>query len=246
MNKKKILIGLIVILGVFILACLFLFIYGKQQNIIESDFEIAESPEENIMIEDEITDVPVEEIAEETAIQEPDEMQEITETKVDTTSQKVASSPVKSKTTTQSQSQPQVKQETQTKTQIQTKTETIQPTQTQVQIEQPKVTEEKKEVVTTPPSQNTTPVAKDEEKYVRNDAMINRIKQVIESNESEYMKTYGYTVVIDSSIKEQANQFTFTETRVKGYITYRFGTIKIYAEDYYRNGQLIMTECYIF
>ena len=39
--------------------------------------------------------------------------------------------------------------------------------------------------------------------------MINRIKQVIESNESEYMKEYGYSVVVDSSIKGQANQFTF-------------------------------------
>lgn len=76
--------------------------------------------------------------------------------------------------------------------------------------------------------------------------MINRIKQVIQSNESEYMKNYGYSVIVDSSIKQQANQFTFTETRVKSYITYRFGTIKIYAEDYYKNGQLIMTECYIY
>ena len=244
MNKKKILIGLIVILVVFILACLFLIIYGKEQNIIESDFEIAESPEENIIIQDEIIDLPVEEKLEETVIQEPAKEQGTIETKVDTTSQEIVSSPVKSKTTTQSQ--PQVKQETQTKTQVQTKTETIQPTQTQVQIEQPKVTEEKKEVATTPPSQNTTPVAKDEEKYVRNDAMINRIKQVIESNESEYMKTYGYNVIVDSSIKGQANQFTFTETRVKAYIEYCFGTIRIYAEDYYRNGQLIMTECYLY
>ena len=76
--------------------------------------------------------------------------------------------------------------------------------------------------------------------------MINRIKSVIENNPSEYMTTYGYDIVVDSSIKEHCNQFTFTETRVKGYITYRFGTIKIYAEDYYRNGQLIMTECYLY
>ena len=60
------------------------------------------------------------------------------------------------------------------------------------------------------------------------------------------MKEYDYEIVVDSSIKENSNQFTFTETRVKAYITHRFGTIKIYAEDYYRNGQLIMTECYIF
>lgn len=244
MSKKKILIGLIVILVVFILGCLSVFIYKKQQNIIESDFEMSESPKENIIIEDEIIDLPVEE----TTIQEPDEVQETSETKVDMTSQEIVISKAQNKTTTQSQ--PQEKQETQSKTQIQkqpeTKTEITKPAQTQVKVEDPKATEEKKKVATTPPSQNTTVVAKDEEKYVRNDAMINKIKQVIEANESEYMKTYGYNVVVDSSIKEHANQFTFTETRVKGYITYCFGTIKIYAEDYYRNGQLIMTECYIF
>lgn len=245
MNKKKIFIGLIVILVVFILVCLVVITYGKHESIIESNYEIAESPEENIIIEDEITDLPVEEIIEETAIQEPAEIQEPTETKVDTTSQeKVSSSEKTQNNSTQKQSQ--VKEETQTKTQVQTKTETIQPTQTQVQIEKPKVTEEKKEVITTPPSQSTTQVTKDEEKYVQNDAMIKRIKQVIEANESEYMKEYGYNVVVDSSIKSQANQFTFTETRVKAYIQYCFGTIKVYAEDYYRNGQLIMTECYLY
>ena len=59
------------------------------------------------------------------------------------------------------------------------------------------------------------------------------------------MKKYGYTIVVDSSIKNLTNQFTFTESRVKNAIYYKFGTIRIYAEDYYRNGQLIMTECYI-
>ena len=75
--------------------------------------------------------------------------------------------------------------------------------------------------------------------------MINRIKEVINNNPSEYMKNFGYEIVVDSSIKELTNQFTFTETRVKGFINFKFGTIRIYAEDYYKNGQLIMTECYI-
>ena len=84
-----------------------------------------------------------------------------------------------------------------------------------------------------------------ETKYVRNDAMIERIRQVINNNATEDMKTYGYNIVVDSSIKNSVNQFTFTENRVKNMIQYSFGTIKIYAEDYYSNGQLIMTECYI-
>ena len=82
-------------------------------------------------------------------------------------------------------------------------------------------------------------------KYVRNDAMIQKIKSVIENNVTEDMKTYGYTIVVDSTIKNSTNQFTFTESRVKSNIRYSFGTIRIYAEDYYSNGQFIMTECYI-
>lgn len=91
----------------------------------------------------------------------------------------------------------------------------------------------------------TTQTKTNETKYVRNDQMIQRIKQVIQSNETEDMKNYGYTIVVDSSIKSQTNQFTFTENRVKTNIRYSFGTIRIYAEDYYSNGQLIMTQCYI-
>ncbi|MCI8587242.1 MAG: hypothetical protein HFJ49_01355 [Clostridia bacterium] len=83
------------------------------------------------------------------------------------------------------------------------------------------------------------------EKYVRNDEMIEKIRKTIENNTSEYMINYGYEIVVDSSIKTSTNQFTFTETRVKNYIVNRFGTIKIYAEDYYRDGQYIMTQCYI-
>lgn len=75
--------------------------------------------------------------------------------------------------------------------------------------------------------------------------MINKIRNVINNNPSSNMEQYGYTIVVDSSIKELTNQFTFTEDRVKNIIKYSSGTIRIYAEDYYSNGQLIMTECYI-
>ena len=86
---------------------------------------------------------------------------------------------------------------------------------------------------------------KKETKYVRNDSMIQKIKATIENNVTEDMKKYGYEIVVDSSIKELTNQFTFTESRVISNIKYSFGTIRIYAEDYYSNGKLIMTECYI-
>ena len=113
-----------------------------------------------------------------------------------------------------------------------------------------KVEEESKEEV----KQETTEETKQEnvetpketgEKYIQNDEMINKIKQVIENNVTEDMSMYGYEIVVDSSIKELTNQFTFTETRVKNALRFKFGTIRIYAEDYYKDGQYIMTECYI-
>lgn len=97
--------------------------------------------------------------------------------------------------------------------------------------------------------QQTSDTKKEEnvkkEEYKRNNRMIEKMKNIIQKNETEDMKKYGYEIVVDSSIKEMTNQFTYTEDRVKQKITWKFGTIKIYAEDYYCNGQYIMTECYI-
>lgn len=97
--------------------------------------------------------------------------------------------------------------------------------------------------------QQTSDTKKEEnvkkEECKRNNQMIEKMKNIIQKNETEDMKKYGYEIVVDSSIKEMTNQFTYTEDRVKQKITWKFGTIKIYAEDYYCNGQYIMTECYI-
>lgn len=97
--------------------------------------------------------------------------------------------------------------------------------------------------------QQTSDTKKEEnvkkEEYKRNNRMIEKMKNIIQKNETEDMKKYGYEIVVDSSIEEMTNQFTYTEDRVKQKITWKFGTIKIYAEDYYCNGQYIMTECYI-
>ena len=105
-------------------------------------------------------------------------------------------------------------------------------------------TPKKEEIKEDPkPAQSTTNT--NTEKYVRNDEMINKIRGVMQNNESDFMKQYGYNIVVDSSIKAQTNQFTYTESRVINYLKYKFGTIRIYAEDYYKNGNLIMTMCYI-
>lgn len=83
------------------------------------------------------------------------------------------------------------------------------------------------------------------EEYKTNDTMINTIRNVINSNQSENMQLYGYNIVVDSSIVEITSQFTYTEQRVIDKIKYKFGTIKIYTRDYYNNGQFICTQCYI-
>ena len=89
--------------------------------------------------------------------------------------------------------------------------------------------------------ENTAPT----EEYKINEKKIAEIRNIINSNPSEDMKLYGYEIVVDSSMTEITTQFTFTEKRVKDKITWKFGTIRIYAQDYYRNGQYITTECYL-
>lgn len=83
------------------------------------------------------------------------------------------------------------------------------------------------------------------EEYKVNNAMINTMKNYIQNNPSENMKAYGFEIVVDSSIAEQTSQFTYSEQRMKDKINLRFGTIRIYALDYYCNGNLVMTECFI-
>ena len=83
------------------------------------------------------------------------------------------------------------------------------------------------------------------EEYKTNDTMINTIRNVINSNQSEDMKLYGYNIVVDNSIVDVTSQFTYTEQRVIYKIKYKFGTIRIYARYYYNNGQYSCTQCYI-
>ena len=83
------------------------------------------------------------------------------------------------------------------------------------------------------------------EEYKINNQMINQLKETIKNNETEDMKNYGYEIVVDSSIVEITNQFTFTEYRVKNKLNLKYGTIRIYARDYYYNGTYITTQCFI-
>ena len=72
-----------------------------------------------------------------------------------------------------------------------------------------------------------------------------KMKNYIMNNPSDDMKAYGFEVVVDSSIVELTNQFTYTEQRMRDQLKWRFGTIKIYARDYYYNGEFVITQCFI-
>jgi len=111
------------------------------------------------------------------------------------------------------------------------------------------IIEEKKEEKVEEKNQEETKEDKQEdiitEEYKINNQMINQLKETIKNNETEDMKNYGYEIVVDSSIVEITNQFTFTEYRVKNKLALKYGTIRIYARDYYYNGTYITTQCFI-
>ena len=72
------------------------------------------------------------------------------------------------------------------------------------------------------------------------------MKSIINNNVSADMKEFGYSIVVDPSIVNLSNYFTFTEKRVKSKVEDRFGTIKIYARDLFVNGGYAHTECFIY
>ena len=244
MNKKKICIIISSILIFIIIICVALYLYSKNSQELESSKSLESEEIQNEIIEN-TTDVEIPEVQEEKSISNEDENQKeintsiVQEEKEDSKNVAEASSKTSSEKTNTKSIESKAKT-TQTETK---KTETpkqVENTTTTTIIETPK----KEEIKEDPKPSQSTP-STNTEKYVKNDAMINKIKNVIQNNESDFMKQYGYSIVVDSSIKAQTNQFTYTENRVKSYITYKFGTIRIYAEDYYVNGNLIMTECYI-
>ncbi len=85
------------------------------------------------------------------------------------------------------------------------------------------------------------------EEYKINTALIEKMKKIILDNPSEIMIKYGYNIVSDDeTITSKTNQFTFSELNVKSKIKNRFGTIKIYARDYYCNNEYVSTQCFIY
>lgn len=245
---KKILIGFVFVLVFVIILCFNLIVKDKfdVENSIQETALIKEPSIENDTVEgseniEHFEAQNMEQFVEEKASENPVIVATTKENNQPKTNSNVRNKNVETKSSSN---------DTSNKSQSEIKTQDTKEIQN-IQI-QPNETEEIKDV-TEDKNETTLPVVPvipkpevTEEKYVRNDTMINRIRQTINNNPSEYMLELGYEIIVDSSIKEHTNQFTFTENRVKGYIAYKFGTIRIYAEDYIRDGQLIMTECYIY
>lgn len=237
MNKKKIFIGVIVVLVVICLVCLLVVFLNKKETT-SVDNPKSEVTEETPKAENEDTEDLDNKETENDAETEDEttNTDENISVKEETTSQQAVSTPTPKPT---GAGQTTIKQENKVTptpvTQKQENAESKQPTTTPAQS-----TEEKTE--------NNTPTSQPEkpkETFAPNYEMIERIRQTIKANETEDMKTYGYEIVVDSSIKGKTNPFTFTELRVKNMIKYSFGTIRIYAENYYVGGELVMVNCYI-
>lgn len=233
MNKKRILIGLIFIIVLVIIVCSLVLFLNKKEDV----------PADNLSTEainEEMENKDNNENQEDIIDKENGESEEIEITDNNENAQEEITTPV----TSTPKSTPKVtqKQETETKSNniIPSQTPTLEPTTETITD-----TTEQGNNTNANENEDTSQGTKSEITHVINYDAIEKIRQTIINNESEYMKTYGYTIVVDSSIKSLTNPFTFTEVRVKSLLKAKFGTIRIYAEDYCVDGQVIMTDSYI-
>ena len=233
MKGKIIKISIIVLI---LMSVIFLIIFN---NVSKKEIEsannnsenIVESLENNIVEENIISDIKNEEIVTEEA------PNEVIETETNTNEEIIQGKTDSISTNVQVSSTKTIPNQTEEVKQVQ------EPVKQEVIIPNEPVVEQ----VAQPVPQVVKPQPQEKvETYQVNNSMIEKIKNTILNNESDMMKQYGYTVVVDSSIVNSSNQFTYTSERVTSMMTYRFGTIKIYARDYYVNGEFVWTESYIF
>lgn len=240
MNKKKICIGIIVTLVVIGLVYL-LVIFLNKKDTTTVDNSKTETSEEKINEIDKTEELDNENVDD---TDKDEDLSEVNETPLPETTSPTPT--VTEKPQTVASPKQETSQKKVTPTPVVQKQENTENKQTiatpTIQVET-QGTEEK--------SESNTPTIKPEkpeepkETFSVNYEMIEKMKQTIKANESEYMKNYGYEIKVDSSIKGLTNPFTYTELRIKNMVKNKFGTIRIYAENYYVGGQLIMVDCYI-
>lgn len=252
---KKILIGVVILEIIIIIISAVIIIKSKYfiaEENIESQFkEIAEVEEIEEQVQNEEnnsnTIVEEEEITIEDKIGEDNstEQMKIDEPKTTVQSQVVqnnknSENPFKTtskNTNTNNNTNKSNSTSVQTTIETNTKKEENNNPQTIVQNNNTSSNTETQKVPETPKTNTVT--------YKYNENMTNKMISVIKANESDYMKEYGYTVVVDESIITLTNQFTYSDQRVKDKLTYKFGQIRVYARDYFVNGEYKWTECYI-
>lgn len=231
-NKKKLIIGIVIVLIISI-SCLLgvLFTVKSKTEVVENAKDVESS---SIITEDDTQ----EEIEQNTNSEEnkqlenssnegnmENETEQTVEQSKTKNNEKVETSQVESKKSNESENKSTIVNS--------------QPTQSQQPVQNGKPQTVQQGSTSSPPKQTTTQTQSSQtqssqtqptqtqkkpegEKYVRNDTMINTIKRVINNNKSENMKTYGYTIQVDPSIKNKTNQFTYTESRVINFIKYSF------------------------
>lgn len=79
----------------------------------------------------------------------------------------------------------------------------------------------------------------------RNDEMIQKIKSYISTHETERMKKYGYSFVVDPEVVKITHPFTYSEFNMNSCLN-RTGEYRIYAQDYYYNGKYVETQCFVY
>lgn len=253
MNKKKIVlcIGIAIILIIVITFGLVRVLSNNTQNFIEST--VAEGAitneilEENIVVENEIAEQNISNIVEQESVEN---VAQIAETeKVQATDTKITDTKEKKTQTTKVESQTQAKEEKQVNpepqsTEVQSCIEKQVETVTPVQFTTPKKETQNSNNSSVVPEEKPKDTVQ-ENTYVYNAQMTQQLVDIINNNPSQFMQQYGFTVSTDSSITSLTNQFTFAENRVIEKIQNKFGTIRVYAQDYYLNGEYLFTECYI-
>ena len=250
MYKKKILIGIIIILSVIVLANVTMLFLRKKEfsktnslSKIETAEKKSDTPE---ILESEIEQNKSNELIENTNVTNAEitpvesfvPRVEKTEAKNVEKSQKA--NPTKQviamDTSTNEDAQENIPQSNVENTPVQQEQNNVQ----NVTKEEPKSTN----IPVEKPQENIS-VVETKEEFRVNNSLISKIQSIINSNPSSMMQEYGYNIVVDSSITDKTTGFSFTETRVKNAISYSMGTIRIYARDYYKNGNLMWSECFI-
>lgn len=255
--KRKVFLGVIIVL-IVVIGGFLTFLKTTQiasADIITEETGTEEILEENVITENELAE---ENIVDTTQIADTQEVvaEVPTENLEETKAQETVKTTTKAETKKQ-QTQPQSQSEMQAPVVqaqqpepvvVASECKELQPTleaSTQLQINSNTPKEENTSNSNNESQTNETKNTVQENTYVYNAQMTQRLVDTINSNPSEMMKTYGFTVTIDSSITSLTNQFTFFENRVIEKIQNKAGNIRVYAQDYYYYGEYLFTECYI-